>query len=76
MRKAAIVISIILLGYFYLYINRQDVTVIDVHYDGYSAEVLVDRLPFSDSAKITWWKKIRMNSEANIIFLPVNQPRC
>ena len=57
MRKAAIAISIVLLVCFYFYINRQDVVVIDTHYNGHTAQVLVDRLPFTDSAKILWWDK-------------------
>ncbi|WP_380181231.1 DUF943 family protein [Kalamiella sp. sgz302252] len=57
MRKLVILISFILLICFYLYINRQDVKIIDVHYNGHSAEILVDRLPFTDSAKIHWWEK-------------------
>ncbi len=57
MRKAMMVVSLTLLACFYLYINRQEVNIIDVHYDGYTAAVLVDRLPFSNSAKIYWWEQ-------------------
>lgn len=57
MRKIVIIVITALLAFFYFYINRQDVIVIGTHYNGHSAEVLVDRLPFSDAAKIYWWEK-------------------
>ena len=57
MRKVAIAISIALLACFYFYINRQNVTLVDAHYNGHTAQILVDRLPFSHSAKIYWWEK-------------------
>ena len=69
MRKVAIVISIALLTSFCFYINRQDVVVIDTHYNGHTAEVLVDRLPFSDSAKIYWWEK-NQNAIRNKYHIP------
>ncbi|EXU75345.1 DUF943 family protein [Erwinia mallotivora] len=40
---------------FFFYTNRQSVKVIDAHYDGSTAQVIVDRLPFSEENKIKWW---------------------
>ncbi|MFE8103909.1 DUF943 family protein [Brenneria goodwinii] len=40
----------------YLFLNNRAVNVIAVHYDGNTAQVLVDRLPFTDSARINWWQ--------------------
>ncbi|WP_414147377.1 DUF943 family protein [Erwinia sp. BNK-24-b] len=50
-----IVIAALAIYFFSSFLNRQDVTVIDAHYDGHTAQIIVDRLPFSKSAKIDWW---------------------
>lgn len=76
MRKVMMIVSLTLLACFYFYINRQEADIIDVHYDGYSAEVLVDRLPFPTRQKLPGGKRIKMISDINIIFLAVKQARC
>lgn len=57
MRRLGVLVLIILMACFYFYINRPEVVIKDVHYNGHTAQILVDRLPFSDSAKIYWWEK-------------------
>ncbi|MEQ4529685.1 MAG: DUF943 family protein [Mixta sp.] len=39
----------------YLYLDNRRVNVINVHYDKYSAEVLVDHLPITATSAINWW---------------------
>lgn len=56
MRKLAMIIIIALLVEAYLYLNRQDVKVIDAHYNGHTVAIIVDRLPLTDSSKIKWWE--------------------
>lgn len=40
---------------YYFYINNNKVRVIDVHHNGWTASVIVDRLPYSETASIKWW---------------------
>ncbi|MBV4365341.1 DUF943 family protein [Erwinia phyllosphaerae] len=41
----------------YLFSAENDVSVIGAHYDGSTAQIIVDKLPLTDSEKISWWKK-------------------
>lgn len=57
MRLFAIAILLALLGgFYYISLGERDVAVIDAHYDGSTAAVIVDGLPFTESDKIDWWK--------------------
>lgn len=56
MRRLTMIIIIALLGSAYLYFNRQEVTIINAHYNGHTAAILVDRLPLTNSSKIKWWE--------------------
>lgn len=58
MRRFVISTLVLLLCFFsYLVIKKQDVSVINAHYDGSTAQIIVDRLPFLESDKIAWWVK-------------------
>ena len=65
MKKCLIPFLIVLLAIgFYIYKNNDSVQVVAVHHDKYTAEILVDRLPESEKARIEWWlhnKKIIMS---------------
>lgn len=51
-----IVITIVIIAFcLYSYLNNREVKVIDAHHNKYTAEILVDHLPFSKSASIDWW---------------------
>jgi len=41
----------------YLFSAEKNVSVIGAHYDGSTAQIIVDKLPLTDSEKISWWKK-------------------
>ncbi|WLI76648.1 DUF943 family protein [Kosakonia sp. H02] len=57
MRIFVIAVLVALLGFFYsLFLGERAVTVIDAHYDGSTAQVIVDGLPFTKSKKIAWWR--------------------
>ncbi|WP_061322745.1 DUF943 family protein [Serratia rubidaea] len=57
MRIFAIAILAALLGgFYYIFLAESDVAVIDAHYDGSTAAVIVDRLPSAEAEKIAWWK--------------------
>jgi hypothetical protein len=57
MRAFAIAVLIILLGYTYYYFDKnQEVTVINSYYNGSTAWIIVDALPFTDAGKIHWWQ--------------------
>jgi len=40
----------------YLFSAEKNVSVIGAHYDGSTAQIIVDKLPLTDSEKISWWK--------------------
>ncbi|XES84015.1 DUF943 family protein [Franconibacter pulveris] len=56
MKKLLLILGIvaIMLGC-YFYLNNRKVTVIDAHHGHYAAQVLVNHLPLSNSARIQWW---------------------
>lgn len=55
MRSFAIATLAILLGCTYYFFNRdQNVTVINSYYNGSTAWIIVDSLPFTDAKKIDW----------------------
>lgn len=57
MRAFTIVVVTMMLGCIYYYFCRDPkVTVINSYYDGSTARVIVDALPFTESAKIEWWQ--------------------
>ncbi|MDN4625628.1 DUF943 family protein [Erwinia sp. PsM31] len=56
MRMFIIAALTIVSGLFYcLFIRGEAVCVMDAHYDGSTAQVIVNKLPFTDSEKIEWW---------------------
>lgn len=55
-----------------LYLNREDVKVIDGHGNKWTASVIVDRLPLSESKKIQWWLRNQENITAKYHFKPDN----
>ncbi|MCX8956765.1 DUF943 family protein [Erwinia psidii] len=56
-RVTSIAVFILVVTGFYFFINdKRTVKVIDAHYDGSTAQVIVDRLPFTESDKINWWQ--------------------
>ncbi|EMH4161148.1 DUF943 family protein [Pluralibacter gergoviae] len=58
MRKFVVLLfALLLLASGYFFICNKDVSVIDAHYDGSTAKVIVDRLPLTESEKIAWWEK-------------------
>ena len=60
MRKLVIpALVIALCSLIYLFIGNDKVSVIDAHYDGNTAKIIVDNLPFAESRKIDWWKNNR-----------------
>ncbi len=57
MRSFAIAALAIMLGFMYYYFSKdQKVTVINSYYDGSTARIIVDSLPFTDAKKIDWWQ--------------------
>ena len=57
MRIFIIVFLVALLtGFYYTFVGDKDVAVIDAHYDGSTAQVIVDGLPSTESEKIVWWQ--------------------
>ncbi len=57
MRSFAIAALAIMLGFMYYYFNKdQKVTVVNSYYDGSTARIIVDSLPFTDAKKIDWWQ--------------------
>ena len=59
--RSFFILLLLLIFVGYLIINRNTVSVIDAHYDGHTAQVIVYRLPFFGADKIIWWEK---NKEA------------
>ncbi|QKJ87817.1 DUF943 family protein [Paramixta manurensis] len=51
---SALVLLLCILSY--LFIGKQTVSVIDAHYDGSTAQIIVNRLPITESGKIDWWR--------------------
>ncbi|AUX74505.1 DUF943 family protein [Erwinia pyrifoliae] len=51
------VILLLLIFAGYLIIRKQHISVVDAHYDGNTAQVIVDELPFLKSYKIEWWNE-------------------
>ncbi len=45
----------------YLIIRKPHVSVVDAHYDGNTAQVIVDKLPLLQSQKIEWWNENKEN---------------
>ncbi|MBH1932521.1 DUF943 family protein [Serratia rubidaea] len=41
----------------YAYLNSRTVKIMDAHHGQYTAQILVDHLPWSHSASINWWLK-------------------
>ncbi|WP_250318469.1 DUF943 family protein [Rosenbergiella gaditana] len=58
MRRFLISIFLLLLIVIgYLIIRKPHVSVVDAHYDGSTAQVIVDKLPLTNAEKINWWRK-------------------
>lgn len=58
MRKLVIfLLAVVLCIIGYLFTVKPDVSVIGAHYDGSTAQIIVNKLPFTDSKKINWWQK-------------------
>ena len=49
-------LAALLTGFYYTFVGGKDVAVIDAHYDGSTAQVIVDGLPSTESEKIVWWQ--------------------
>lgn len=41
----------------YMFTAKPNVSVISAHYDGSTAQIIVNKLPLIESDKISWWKK-------------------
>ncbi|MBP2167294.1 hypothetical protein J2125_000486 [Erwinia toletana] len=51
-------LALAILGFaLYLYMDNRKVNIVDAHHNQYTAEILVNTLPVSDSASIQWWQK-------------------
>ncbi|WP_250318470.1 DUF943 family protein [Rosenbergiella gaditana] len=62
MRRFVISIFLLLLIVIgYLIITKPHVSVVDAHYDGRTGQVIVDKLPFLESDKISWWNESKEN---------------
>lgn len=64
MRKCICLVLLVLSGFVVYSLSGDNaVAVMGAHYDGSTARILVNRLPFTESAKIDWWthnqRKIR-----------------
>ncbi|WP_130098529.1 DUF943 family protein [Siccibacter turicensis] len=46
-----------LLVYACYFFQDKPVKVINVSFDGYTAQIVVDQLPFSESGKMAWWQR-------------------
>ncbi|EJF32369.1 MULTISPECIES: DUF943 family protein [Enterobacteriaceae] len=58
MRIFTILILVTLLGYGgYYVLGNRNAMIKGAHYNGSTAVILVDRLPFTESAKIHWWER-------------------
>ncbi|MBS1205965.1 MAG: hypothetical protein H6R25_2864 [Proteobacteria bacterium] len=58
MRKIVIFsLAVVLCIIGYLFAGKPNVSVIDAHYDGSTAQIIVNKLPAIDSDKINWWEK-------------------
>lgn len=58
MRRLFISIFLLLLILIsHLVIRKPNISVIDVYYDGSTAQVIVDKLPLTHAEKISWWVK-------------------
>jgi len=57
MRALTIAVLTIMLGCnSYYFLSDQKVTVVNGYYDGSTARIIVDSLPFTDAKKIDWWQ--------------------
>ncbi|MFZ4834575.1 DUF943 family protein [Rouxiella sp. Mn2063] len=58
MRRLLVLIIFIILSVFayLLWLNNRTVHVIDAHYDMGGAQIIVNNLPITNSAKISWWQ--------------------
>ncbi|WP_426449265.1 DUF943 family protein [Siccibacter colletis] len=54
-------IMVIVTATYYLFYDNHDVTVINAHYDGHTAQIIVDDLPLFDSRKTEWWQRSQEN---------------
>jgi len=57
-RLLVVIIFIVISGFAYFsWLNNRPVKVIDAHYEkGGGAQIIVDKLPITNAAKIAWWK--------------------
>lgn len=57
MRKIIVVLAIIVIAVvsYRTYQNHRPVNVVGAHHNKYTAEILVDNLPGSESSSIQWW---------------------
>lgn len=58
MRKLVILslaIALCIIGY--LFTVKPNVSIIAAHYDGSTAQIIVNKLPSTDSNKINWWQR-------------------
>lgn len=61
MRKFAILLVTFaaIAGGSFLYLNTRQVTVITAFHNQYTAQILVDHLPITNTARINWWLNTR-----------------
>lgn len=58
MRKLVIFsLAVVLCIIGYLFPGKPNFSVIGAHYDGSTAQIIVDKLPLTDSNKINWWQR-------------------
>lgn len=58
MRKLVILSLAIALCFIgYLFTVKSNVSIIAAHYDGSTAQIIVNKLPLTDSNKINWWQR-------------------
>lgn len=63
----SLIVILCIIGY--LFTEKPNVSVIGAHYDGSTAQVIVNKSPLTHSDKMNWWKK-----NQNEIFKKYNIP--
>lgn len=51
----SLIVVLFIIGY--LFTEKSNVSVIGAHYDGSTAQVIVNKLPLTHTDKMNWWKK-------------------
>lgn len=58
MRKLIVFVFIILLCTLcYRLTGKHNISIVNAHYDGSTAKIIVDKLPLTEAEKIGWWQK-------------------